>query len=243
MSGDNDKITDPNARLLNYRLESDLTANKKIQNADINNVIKEQSFLTAIANARKKLGLDTYFPDTADEDDIDDWLDGKVKEQLSASEQQSKDVLQICWRIIDEAVLSAIKEANLQYLWYQFVRAYIALGKKPKTIKPKKKLKIYAESFSENLDSVQLRLEKGLTAEDYRKAWTRIKRYLNQPNTTAVRAENTKNMIFLDRQNGMTYGQLAEKYFPNEYAKDQLEKTDYARDKVKKIVSRFKRPA
>lgn len=225
---------------LNYWLESELRDSLGIQNADTKHVISEDTFIQTIQNARDKLGLVDYYPDNKNEEDIDSWVIGKLagKEMESASEEEYLNAL----HRFDDITFQVITTTNLQSGWFEYIRAFIALGKTPQTIVPAHRAKMFVESISEDENSMILRLDKGLSSDNYRKAWKVLKKFLDKPRTTAPFAELLKNKIYLDRQNGMTYGQLAKKYFPFEHQKDKADKTDFARDKVKKIIARYKKP-
>lgn len=231
---------DAEARRINMYLESALNGGKTISSADIKHVIKEKSFTQAAENARTALGLAGSYPKSSNEDEIDFWLlceivGGRAKlKSLSSSKHKEYQ------RFIDHVIFQALHEANLQSGWFEFMEAFIVLGKEPKSIAPTQSQSIYAEHVSENKNSVLVRLDKGLTADEYRKAWSGLKKFLQKPSTAQITADLLKNKIYLDRLNGLSYGQLAEKYYPNELAKDRENKTDFARDKVKKVVARFK---
>ena len=237
-----EKDFDPDARRMNFMLSSVIGSDKQIQYTDSKHVVKEKSFLKAVKNARKELGLTDFYPDTEDEGKISLWLMGKLAGQKIGFRTISEDKYREYDQMIYEVITQANEEAKLQYGWYAFTEAFIALGKEPKTIKPIHTMKMEAVGISEDRNSIVLRLDRGLSAEDYRKAWNKLKWFLNKPSTAPVYADLLKNKIYLDRQNGMTYGDLAKKYFPYEYGKDLDDKTDYARDKVKKIVARYKKP-
>lgn len=231
---------DPIARRMNYWLEMELGGNKNIQRSDTQHVIKEQSFINAVENARKALGLADYYPDTSDEDGIFDWIMSRLAgKELGFRTIPEEEWLKHNHRIL-KVISRAVEEANVPSGWFSYMEAFVALGKAPKTITPVHRLKIYVEGVSEDRNSLLIRLDKGLSSDDYKKAWNRLKRFLSKPSTAHVFADVLKNKVYLDRQKGMTYGELAKKYFPYEYARDQDEKTDYARDKVKKIIARYK---
>lgn len=223
---------DSDVRRMNFMLHSVLKAGKDIHYSDTKHVAKDKAFNNAVLAARKELELTEFYPDNEDEDNITKWL----IEQVKGTDYKAKD------QKIYEAVSRANTNANLQYGWYAYTEAFIALGKEPKITKPAHLMKLEAVGVSEDRNSIYIRMDKGLSAEDYRKAWSKLKWFLNKPSTAPIYADILKNKIYLDRQNGMTYGDLAKKYFPYEYGKDLDEDTDYARDKVKKIVARYKKP-
>lgn len=236
------KDFDPIARQMNLWLESELGGNKDIAHTDTKHVIAEESFIKAINKARKELGLDDFYSDTEDEEKISNWLMSKLAGKKIGLKTISEEEWLNYLHRIDDVIFQVIKEANLQSGWYAYVEAFVALGKAPKTIDPIHRLKIYVEGVSEDKNSLVIRLDKGLSSEDYKKAWSSLKRFLLKPSTAPVYADVLKNKVYLDHKNGMTYGELAKKYFPHEYGNDKDSKTDYARDKVKKIVARYKKP-
>ncbi len=232
----------PNARRINLWLQSELNSSQTISQADIKHVISDKSFMRAVNAARESLGLMDYYPENGNEDDIDHWLLLHVaggNESLRISVLKHREIQ----RFIDTVILQAINTANLQSGWFAYMGAYIALGKPPKSLKPIYAQRIHAEDVSGDNNSVLIRMDKGLSSDEYKKAWKALKKFLQKPSSGKIHAEVTKNKIYLDRIKGLSYGQIAKKYYPDEYAKDQANKTDYARDKVKKIVARFKSPS
>lgn len=238
-SGKSIKNYDLRARRINGLLDTELKGLRTIGSADIKHVIAEKSFTKAIQEARDSLDLKDYYPDTAPEEDIDHWILLQVAggiEKLKSAKAKHQELQ----RFIDNVIFYAVDAANLQSGWFTYVQAYIALGKPPVSALPTNPNRIFVESVSDDNNHLLVRLERGLSAEEYRTAWKAFKDFVNKPTNGQVYAEVTKNKIYLDRLNGMSYGQLAKKYYPNEYEKDTENKTDYTRDKVKKIVARFK---
>lgn len=227
-----DEDFDSDVRRMNFMLHGVLKAGMDIQYSDTKHVAKDKVFKKAVLAARKELDLTEFYPENEGEDNITKWLIERVK----GVDYKAKD------QKIYEAVSKANTAANLQYGWYAYTEAFIALGKEPKTTKPVHLMKLEAVGVSEDRNSIYIRMDKGLSADDYRKAWHKLKWFLSKPSTAPIYADVLKNKIYLDRQNGMTYGDLAKKYYPHEYRKDLENKTDYARDKVKKIIARFKKP-
>lgn len=220
----------------NSALES-LLDNRELSPADIKHVVNEKSFIGAIDEARRELGLTEYFPSDGDENEIEDWLAqqlAKSDHNLTFEEWHSYIVR------VTKSALKVIDKSKIQSGWYEFIVAFIALGKSPKTLKPLQAPLIEVENITEDGDSIVIRLEKGLSSEDYKKAWKLFKRFLGKPRNTIPYAEQTKTKIFIDKQSGLSYTKLAQKYYPSEYQRDLDNKTDYATSKVKKIVSRFK---
>jgi len=227
------------SRQINLWLQTELNNSQTISPADIKHVVTDKSFLAAVDMARESLGLTVYYPKNENEENIDYWMLLQVaggKESLKASKRKHREIQ----RFIDDIIFQAISSANLQSGWFTFMGAYIALGKQPKTSKPIYAQRIYAEKVSDDNNSVLIRMDKGLSSDEYKRAWKALKKFLHKPSSSTIHAEVTKNKIYLDRLKGLSYGGIAKKYYPDEYAKDQVNKTDYARDKVKKIVARFK---
>lgn len=221
-----------NARDYNKWLENNIST-RNIHTPDIKHVINDTNFVDSVSKARKSLGLEDYFPESQNEKNIEDWVItklAKVNHELQLEEWHKYK------RSFSKIVLEVIRETNLQPGWYEFIAAYLALGTPPKTIKPRQEIRISVQEISKDGNSITIKLDKGLSSGDYKLAWKVLKRFLQKPRTLLPYAELLKDKIFLDSQSGMTASEIAKKYFPEEYSDD----APTARDKVKKVISRYK---
>ena len=199
---------------------------------DEKRIIADEQFQAAITRARKELGIEYDYLDY--EPDLDDWivelLTGKKIDEVVRYSEKYQDSLEKYNRV----AWAATEEANLPYGWHSWVIAYIAMDRPPEeaVIEPDLVEKIEIIGMDDN--SLIIRLNKGLRAEEYRNAWKAFSDFLRQSSVYQPHRHLLKHQIYLDRENGMTYRQLADKYFPNESDRQASE------DKVKKIIIRHK---
>lgn len=219
-------------RKLGYYLEQGI--NQKKLKADEKHIIEDSKFQKAVENARKEFGLaeDEFLEDVTD---LDDWLISKLaKNEFSQLSEDERNKLRYQAVGITER---ALDKANLPIGWFDYINAFIALGFPPDAlVEPESANLIRVEQIEEDGEGLIIELRKGLKPEDYKKAWKAFKDFLNEPSRYRPKEDVLKNKIYMDSQRGWTAGKLAQKYFPREYERDRIA----ARDKVKKIIARFK---
>lgn len=194
-------------------------------------VIKNEKFQKAVATARKNLGFTNQEP--VDSEATTLWAvtnisDGKVKDRNDDNYSKYKEQF-------DEEVMKAIRSAGLHDDWKHYMREYIVnqqSPQKPLFIFPKN---IWIDDVTETGELI-IRLKPGIRYEDYIAAWRVFSRSLGTGKRFKKRRDNDELDIqmVLDKADGLSYRDIALKYFP---------KTDPVLniEKIKKRVQRAKK--
>ena len=134
--------------------------------------------------------------------------------------------------LFNREVDNVIKEVGLTNDWTDYISLYIAYDMPPQ------EQTFYGNGYLEitGIDEdgqVLVRLKPGLRKEDYVNAWRVLSRYLGPAHKKSkpYTSQEFNNKIYEARQNGLSYGELAEQFFPGM-------KKDLAVDRIKKAVKR-----
>jgi len=213
---------------LSYYLESKDQEKLRI---DEKYILADDQFQDAIREVRKELSVDEDYLEY--EDDLDDWIVEHITGKPLSSVRKYSNEYHDALEKYNKLAWIATEKANLPYGWHEWVRIYIATDRPPQniTIEPDVDEKIEIIGIDSN--SLIIRLNKGLRPNEYRSAWKAFSDFLRQPSEYRPRSDRLKNRIYLDRQKGLTYKEIADKYYPGD------EDRFMAYDKVKKIIKRF----
>ena len=173
-------------------------------------IINSAKFQKAIADARKSLGL----------------VKGKRKGIYQAD--------------FDKAVNEALKTAELTDDWRSYMEKYIASNNpsgEPLFLHPGK---IMVKEINED-NELLIRLKPGLRYEDYVKAWNVFSRPLGEGVRLNKSYSNEEEHLtwLQDKDRGMTYMQVAEKYFPS-HPDENVERIKKAILRLRKRIERDK---
>lgn len=215
--------------LLEYYLKA---KDQKKLRIDEKHIIGDGQFQDAIRKARQELHIEYNYLDY--EDNLDDWVVELVSGKSINKVRKYGEEYNDCLEKYDRVAWTATENANLPYGWHQWVKLYIAMDKPPDAVVIEPEVEDVIEVIGIDKNSLVLRLNKGLKADEYRNAWKAFSQFLKEPSEYQPRAHILKNKIYLDRRKGMTIKQIADKYFPNEAYREAT----YS--KVKKIIKRFK---
>lgn len=188
-------------------------------------VLANDKFQTAVTSARKNLHLDT-------EDGIPtDWKDFYRPGGRSPNLEDTKE-FENFRNMYTSEVERVIKLSNLTADWHDYVTSYILNSSAPENplfMIPKTIRVIDMEEDG----SITIKIKPGIRYSDYISAWKVFVRHLGEGNRLEKPYTNTNsNLIYQDKVAGMTYAELAKKYFPSN--------AEASIDKIKKIVSREK---
>ncbi len=206
---------------------------EKSKRKNVQYLIETSEFQKAIAEARKKLGFTNKQP--VEEGYIYEWvvnsLDG------NNNQRQVYEVVQKTGKQAFDEVNKVLDKLHLPNEWSFFIIVYIVNGTPPQSIAFGDVEAITVQEVKENGELV-IRLKPGLRKEDYVKAWNTFHSYLGQAKSLDKPYTNAdiNQQIYGDKVVGLTYAQLAKKYFASHYYRDKVS----AIDKVKKIVRREK---
>lgn len=194
-------------------------------------ILNDAQFQGAITEAREKLKIENDYLEY--EDDLDDWivalLSGKDSSSIEKYGSEYDEYIEKYNRI----AWTATEKANLPYGWHDWVRLYIATNQPPKDIIIEPSIQDIIEIIGMDDDSLVIRLNKGIKAEEYRSAWKAFAEFLKGSSAYRPYAHILKNKIYLDHTKGMSVGEIVDKYFSEET--DRIA----SHDKVRKIIKRF----
>lgn len=189
-------------------------------------ILADNQFKNAVRDARIRLQLDeqSIIPER--------WKEYLRSGSIISADKEDPNYAPFRAKYNSE-VDQVIKEASLTREWNPYVYDYMVdmiPPKKPLFIFPKT---IWVTDINEE-GEILIRLKPGLRHSDYTKAWKVFARHLGNGNRLEKPYTNKdRDAIYDDKLLGLSYRQLAVKYFPNTEISSSI-------DRVKKIVSREK---
>lgn len=164
---------------------------------------------------------------------------GKVEEQYLV-EAASESIRRVNERLDDleaqklfyDSVEEIMTILDIPESWMFYVGAFLVNQEPPKSIGVTTHDRIEVISVSDE-DEILVSLKPGLNRSDYLAAWPSLLKKLGKPYIYAKPFTHAKRNfeIYKDKENGMTYSDLAKKYFGED-------EKSYVIDTVKKIVKR-----
>lgn len=213
--------------VINMMLQNKLKAeHEKSMLKDEPYVRASEKFVKAIEAARRRLGLENG---TTPESWIETLRDGVTSENLT-----DEDFKRFYQQFKDE-IPKTLEAAELSKRWRIYVEYYIINNKPPERGEafffP---LTMRVEDVSERGEII-VKLKPGLRYEDYTNAWKVFVKFLGTGARLNKPYTNTEGRsMHQDKQDGMSYREIAGKYFPSIDA-------ILAIDRVKKAVAREKK--
>lgn len=219
-------------KLLNSRIEyyfQSLNDQRKLLE-DEKHIINDSWFEHAISYARDELGIEDFFEDPTGSG-VEEWPVNQIaKRTVGWNDPEFDELLQK----VTNAVAATLDRARLHPGWYEHIMVYIATGSKPHSVKIEREPLARVVDIDES--SVRIEFEKGFNGKDYNQLWYALRPFLRQSNQYLPNADSLKNKIYLDHREGLGVTEIAKRYYPREYAIDPIA----TRDKVKKVIARFK---
>lgn len=201
---------------------------------DEKHVINDFDFQKKIQTARQNLGVVDFldFNDYQQNPQIvQDWL---ARQVFARDEDMNDNEYDACLKKITSEISRIINDEVLPAGWFDYLMAYVALGEKPVDTEVERDPLVYVEAIEH--DELVIRMEKGLKPEDYAVVWKALKPFFRQPSRLMPSTETLKGRVYTARKKGLGISAIAKRYFPDDYEKDP----PATRDKVKKIITRFK---
>ena len=200
-------------------------------------LMHDEKFLALVQSARSKLGLTNT--EIIGEMELDDWLKKNIKlsrEYLEDPDRERYIVRADGKKSTSEDPSNAFRDivqdiANHLSLggdWTQYISYFIVNGtSNPNSPGVYADVKILLKNIED--DGLTIKIKPGLRYEDYVKAWKVFSEHLGPPERLEKPHTNAKinQAIYEDRQAGMSYTEIAEKYFDSESPlvyKDQVVK-------------------
>lgn len=197
-------------------------------------VINNPAFLKAVESARVKFGI---------EDEVID--DGEAINLIHVFVRDKYPDLAYSYKgtkaFIDEEIAKILKATNLSEKWRPYVEEFV-VNRRPTTANVMAMIdKITVTKLDK--DKITLELKPGLRREDYVNAWKAISPYLGPAEQLEKLYSNPEldTKMFQDKTNGLAYKKIAKKYYPKEYANNEIDTIEMVKKRVQRYKQRYQR--
>lgn len=199
--------------------KSDLLAQRKLLLAD-------KRFKEAILEARSNLGLAYVDPE--------DHNLGYFSRDEEVEDNQPK------LNVHDDAVIresmTVLEKTHMPTGWLEYVCEFIVNDGWVEELVVESQ--VFMEAIEIDKDTITIEVRRGISAEQYRAAWPALKPFLEKlPSDYLTTEENFREKIYFASERGMGISEICKEYLSREYAIDPQS----ARDKVKKIIKRYRK--
>lgn len=198
-----------------------------------NYVINNLTFLKAIEDARVKFGI---------KDEVIDDGDAIILIMVFVRDKYPNlKTYQETMMFINQEITKILEVANLSEQWRPYVEEFI-VNRRPTTSFVMGQVdKIRARKVEK--DKITLELKPGLRREDYVNAWKAFAPYLGPANQLEKPFSDPEldAKMFQDRNKGLAFKKLAEKYYPKEYSNNEVDTIEMVKKRVQRYKQRYLR--